>query len=435
MSARYDKLIPALKQLLEEEKLTALGRAVMFIRRLRQIRASAFVWSVVLSRFGNGQPAFEQARQWYARLAAGATLWPRPFQVRFKTAAAVRLFEEAFASATQQWRGGARRARHPLSRYFPDIAVVDSTVVQVSDELRQVYKGTRQAKALLKTLLTISLFGLVPLHAKVVAGNVHDMKLFPELGLFRQGTLLLFDKGFVAYGRLQAIMDASLHFVCRMREKGNATIVGIRRAPKYVRNALKRSPDGVRLRDVLGMEKRIGKAWDLDVVVASRGKKVQTRCRLVIVPGPTQAQRPYLTNLPPTQWQPKALVEAYRLRWQIELVFKELKQDLNLRALNTKDRHAVQVFTWASLIALALSRVVTACFCPPTKITGLASPFRPALMTRTLRSAIRLLAHALLNPKATDLLAIFADAVQLEVRSRNQARADSFTRLPKALAA
>jgi hypothetical protein len=75
MSVRYDKLFPALKSLLPEEELNLLGRAVAFIRRLREIRASAFVWSVVLSRFGSGRPAFEQARQWYFRFT-GSEIWP-----------------------------------------------------------------------------------------------------------------------------------------------------------------------------------------------------------------------------------------------------------------------------------------------------------------------------------------------------------------------
>jgi hypothetical protein len=433
MSVRYDKLIPALKSLLPDEKLNPLGRAVAFIRRLREIRASAFVWSVVLSRFGSGQPAFEQARQWYFRLT-GSQIWPRPFQIRFKSPAAVRLFERAFESAVQRWRMPTR-SRHPLARRFPDIAVIDSSVLQVSDDLQKVFKGTRSAVASIKALLTISAFGLVPLHAKIVPGNQHDMKLFPEFDVFHAGTLLLFDKGFVAYERLAAIANASLHFLCPMRLNGNATIVHIRHAPKLVREALRRSPEGVRLRDVLAADKRIGKTWDVDVVLTSgnvKGRRpTRTRGRLVIVPGPNQAQRPYLTTLPASEWSPRALAELYRLRWQVELVFKELKQHLNLEALNSKDRHAVQVFAWASLIALALSRTITMWLCPLVNLVGLATRFRPALMSRALRGTIRLLGRALAAPAkhAVAHLECFADELLLEIRARDIAREDSFMRI------
>src|SRR5512142_1908069 len=97
MHVRYDKLVPTLKAVLADDALDLLGRAVAFIRRLREIRACLFVWSVVLSRFGSGRPGFEQARQWYRRLG-GSELWPRPFQIRFKSPNAVKLFEQAFES-------------------------------------------------------------------------------------------------------------------------------------------------------------------------------------------------------------------------------------------------------------------------------------------------------------------------------------------------
>jgi len=433
MSVRYDKLVPALKTLLPDESLNLLGRTVAFIRRLREIHASVFVWAVVLSRFGDGRPAFEQARQWYRRLG-GVEVWARPFQMRFKSGAAVRLFERAFESTVRRWRAPTR-SRHPLALRFPDIAVIDSSLLQLADQLRPVFKGTISAKSSLKALLTISVFGLLPLHAKVVAGNQHDMVLFPELDIFHRGTLLLFDKGFVAYERLAQIASASLHFLCPMRLNGNATIVAIRRAPKHVHAALRRSPNGVRLRDVLPAKKRIGKAWDVDVRLTSGNAKgrrpIQTDCRLVIVPGPKQAQRPYLTNLAPAAWAPSALAELYRLRWQVELVFKELKQHLNLACLVSKDRHAVQVFAWASLIALALSRTVTIWLCPLVKLVGLTPHLRPALVSRALRGTIRLLARALTAPrkKALDYLELFADELSVEIRVRDREREDSFKRI------
>jgi hypothetical protein len=433
MSVDYDKLVPALKTLLPDEQLNALGRLVAFIRRLREVQAGVFVWSVVLSRFGSGRPAFEQARQWYARLA-GSTLWPRPFQMRFKSAAAVRLFERTFESAVKRWRAPTR-SRHPLARRFPDIAVIDSTGLQLSDQLRSVFKGTRSAKSAIKALLTVSVFGLVPLHARVAPGNLHDMKLFPELDIFHVGTLLLFDKGFVAYERLASLAGASLHFLCPMRLNGNARIVAIRRAPKHVRAALKRSPAGLRLRDVLPADKRVGKAWDVDVVLTSgnvKGRRpIHTRCRLAIVPGPDRKQRPYLTSLSAGEWSPRALAELYRLRWQVELVFKELKQHLNLEALNSRDRHAVQVFAWASLLALALSRTITLWLCPLVHLVGLETRFRPALTSRALRGSIRVLARVLTASAARALtyLELLADELLLEIRARDIDREDSFRRL------
>lgn len=430
MKPAYGRLIPALKNLLPEARLDALGRSVAFIRRLREVRASAFVWSVVLSRFGAGRPGFEQARQWYTRLAQ-VRLWRRPFQMRFKQASAVELFAETFEQAVTPWRTATqRRPRHRLGRQFADIVAVDSTLMQVADELRSVFKGARSALASLKVLLSVSLFGLVPLAAEVVPGNRHDMVLFPSLDLFRPETLLLFDKGFVAYDRLRQLSRASLRYLCPMRLNGNAIIIGVRSAPAYVKKALKRHPDGVWLRDLLPKKKRLSRSWDLDVLVQP-GDKSTVAARLVLIPGPKREQHPYLTNLTPTDWPPAALRELYRLRWQIELVFKELKQHLSLESLPSKDRHAVQIFAWASLIALALSRTVTAWLSPFQRLVGLASNIRPMLMTRALRSTVRLLARALVAPlrHAIQLLHVLADELLIEVQAIDAGREDSFKRL------
>lgn len=433
MAIRYDELIPRLKRLLPPRLLGHIARDVRFIERLRAIRASRFVWAVVLSRFGSGIPGFAEARHWHERLG-GARLWPRPFQMRFKKPAVVGLFEQAFEEAVEPWRTCRRGARHPLARWFPDVVAWDSTLVQVADSLRPVFKGARGAKASLKVALGISVFGRLPLFAQMIAGHRHDMLVFPRLEAFRKGTLWLFDKGFVAYDRLRDVDAAGQYFLCPMRLNGNAAIERIRLAPAKARRRLKVARSEVWLRTLLPRKKKIGRNWDLDVVVWPKTmarSRQQVRARLVIVPGPDGEQRPYLTNLPADRWTPAFLREAYRLRWQVELVFKELKQDLNLRAVPTKDRYAVQVFAWASLIALALSRAVSTWLQPLATLVGLAAEVRPALVTRALRGAIRFLAEALVASaeQVATFLRLLAEDVLREARTGERDRVDSFARL------
>lgn len=433
MSIRYDELIPRLKRLLPPRLLGQVARDVQFIERLRAIRASRFVWAVVLSRFGSGIPGFAEARHWYERLG-GARLWPRPFQMRFKKPAVVGLFERAFEEAVRPWRTRSRGARHPLARWFPDVVAWDSTLVQVTDHLRPVYKGTRGAKASLKVALGISVFGRLPLLAQIIAGHRHDMLVFPPLEAFRKGTLWLFDKGFVAYDRLRDIDAAGQFFLCPMRLNGNAAVERVRLAPLHARRALKAASEEVWLRTLLPRAKKIGRNWDLDVVVWPKTmarSRQSVRVRLVIVPGPDGEQRPYLTNLPADRWSPAFLREAYRLRWQIELVFKELKQDLNLEAMPSRDRNAVLVFAWASLIALALSRAVATWLQPLATLIGLAAEVRPALVTRALRGAVRFLAEALLASarQVSVFLRLLAGDVLREAKAGEREREDSFARL------
>jgi hypothetical protein len=384
-----------------------------------------------MSRFGHGWPGFEQARQWYERLG-GERLWRRPFQVRFKAASAVRLVEQAFEHAVEGFRRAQRaRINHPLARLLPEIALIDSTTVRVDDSLRPIFKGSGRkgggkGAALVKVLLTISAFGLLPLHAELTKGSLHDAQLFPPLQIFAKRTLLLFDKGFFSHDLLRDIQSAGLHFLCPLKRFCKPQIVGIGQAPQRVRRALAAHPKGLPLRDVLARKACVSSWWDLDIVLDHR-----VPARLIVVPGPDKIHRAYITTLDRESWPMRAIPELYRLRWQIELVFKELKQDLNLERIPTKDRHAAQVFIWASLIALAVSRVVTHALYPSTDRLGLASQARPALTTRALRATARILGVALMSParKAAILFAIVADEVRRELAATSPGRRDSFERL------
>jgi len=438
MAAKYDALVPALKRLLPSRRLAGVGRIVGFIERLRAIRAGAFVWAVVLSRFEPQRPGFSQARRWYKRLT-GRSVWPRPFQMRFKERSAVALFERGFDEAVGPWRR-RRRIAHPLARHFSDVVAWDSTWMQLSDRLRRIFQGTCGAKSSLKVCLGISVFGLLPLTAQVVAGNLHDMEIFPPLALFLRGTLFLFDKGFVAYARLRAIARAGHFYLCPMRLNGNALITRVNRGPAWLRKAVKKNRDGVWLRDVLPQCKRIGRVFDLEVRLRPKARRADKRvvhARLVIIPGPDSKQRPYLTNLAAERWSPAFLRETYRLRWQVELVMKELKQHLSLEVLPSKDEHAVQIFAWASLIALALSRTVSGWLWPLSRTVGLASAVRPQLVTRAMRPTLRILGRALSAPlhHAIVLLRILADELLAEVHTLERLRPDSFSRIEPLLQA
>jgi hypothetical protein len=441
MRAAYDELIPSLKRMLPPRSLGAIARSVTFIRRLREVRASVFVWSVVMSRFGHGLPGFEQARQWYQRLS-GKLLAPRPFHLRFKSSAAVALFEQAFERAVRPWRESPAKPKHPLARRFADVVTWDSTPIQVADRLRRFYKGTRHMKAALKVVLAASVFGLRPLFAMVVPGNKQDMSLFPPWEIFRRGTLFLFDKGFASYNRFKELVDSGHHFLCPMRLDGNPIVLRANRAPLFVRKALRGRPNGVPLRDLLARTKRLSASWDLDVRLIPWGQVQHSArrqwiyARLVILPGPNGRQRPYLTSLAVAEWTPKALRELYRLRWQIELVFKELKQHLSLEAMPSKDPHAVKIFAWASLIALALARTVVGVLCPTGAQVGLEPPRRLILLTRALRATARMLGRLLVAPlqEATLLLRLLLCELDREARPANPEREDSFERLRPLLA-
>jgi hypothetical protein len=67
-----------------------------------------------------------------------------------------------------------------------------------------------------------------------------------------------------------------------------------------------------------------------------------------------------ITTLKASEWPPTEIVRLYRARWQIELVFKRLKQLLRVASIRAKDVQAVEATIRAILLAWALQEQVAA---------------------------------------------------------------------------
>ncbi len=63
-----------------------------------------------------------------------------------------------------------------------------------------------------------------------------------------------------------------------------------------------------------------------------------------------------LTNLSRAEFSIDDIVDGYRLRWQIELMFKEWKSHANLHAFDTSNANIAEGLIWSSLCAAILKR-------------------------------------------------------------------------------
>ena len=116
-----------------------------------------------------------------------------------------------------------------------------------------------------------------------------------------------------------------------------------RRIPKFVGKPLK----------TLRFAKR--GAVDLRVRWKVQGQSLE--CRLIVTWNSSTKEFQYLaTNLPPERYSVYEVAKAYRLRWQVELLFKEWKSYANLHAFDTQNPAIVEGLIWAAISATALKR-------------------------------------------------------------------------------
>lgn len=115
--------------------------------------------------------------------------------------------------------------------------------------------------------------------------------------------------------------------------------------------------DGQRLHDVV--RRRRGRTIDVDAQWKGVGEqhRPDTRLRVVLIWNPRRHDYMALvTNLDRDLFPPSDVYQIYRLRWQVELLFKEWKSYCNLHAFGTTKAPIAEGLMWAALAACILKR-------------------------------------------------------------------------------
>lgn len=76
----------------------------------------------------------------------------------------------------------------------------------------------------------------------------------------------------------------------------------------------------------------------------------------------------WLTNLPFETYSAGEIMAIYRCRWQVELLFKELKSHTNWQRFVTAQKVIVDGLVWASLLALIIRRSTALQFMPSVSL-------------------------------------------------------------------
>jgi IS4 transposase len=93
---------------------------------------------------------------------------------------------------------------------------------------------------------------------------------------------------------------------------------------------------------------------DMDVEI--KGKIV----RLVAYWSLKEKRHTYLiTNLKRDEFSMQDISNIYRMRWQVEILFKECKSHNSLHGFNTQSATLQESLIWGSLIATTLTRFVS----------------------------------------------------------------------------
>jgi len=169
---------------------------------------------------------------------------------------------------------------------------------------------------------------------------------------------MLFDLAYFKYRRFALIDENGGYFVSRLKQNANPVITAELREWRGRAIPL----EGKQLRTVLDDLDR--KYIDVEVEVEfKRGpyngtQSLDTKRFRVVGVRDEDADdyHLYMTNLARKEFFPADLAEIYRCRWEVELLFRELKTQYELDEFDTSDEHVVRILLYAALLSLLVSR-------------------------------------------------------------------------------
>jgi putative transposase len=244
---------------------------------------------------------------------------------------------------------------------FEDVLIQDSTIIRLHAKLAKIWPATRSLKvaAGVKVSVLTSAIACSPKSVALFAENTSDIKTL-RIGPWIKDRVLLIDLGFYKYQIFTRIKENGGYFVSRLKSNANPLIIETHRTCRG------RSIDvrGKHLQEVLKDLKRQG--LDVEVEVnfnrrAYRGKekKDTERFRLVAVYNEDEDKyHMYITNISPELLEPEEVARLYGARWEVEILFKELKSKYALDVVPTSNPQVIEALIWIAILTLLISRKI-----------------------------------------------------------------------------
>lgn len=243
------------------------------------------------------------------------------------------LFEKVFYQLLSEADILAAKQRRRF-RFKNPMVSIDSTTIDLCLSMFD-WARFRRAKGAVKLHLMLNHQGYLPGWALITDGKVHDVKVAQKLE-FAPGTVVAMDRAYVDYEMFDRWTSKGVWFVTRAKDNMNYRVVKNRTLP----------PRG----NVI---------TDQEIAVAGyySQQKLQHRLRRIVVWDiDNERQIVLLTNH--MDFAASTISGIYKERWQIELFFKAIKQNLKIKTFVGTSENAVKIQIWTALISILLLKIL-----------------------------------------------------------------------------
>ena len=295
------------------------------------------------------------------------------------------LFEDLFWTALARFREqqGLGSRNHKF-RFRNKLLSLDSTTISLCLTLFPWAKF-RRAKGGVKAHVLLDHGDYLPAYVLLTEAKRSDVKLADSFAL-NPGSIVAMDRGYTDYALFGRWTLAGVFFVTRLKDNAAFAVVAECAVPKN--------------RNILS-----------DQLIRLTGVHAQTDCpgtlrRVVVWDADHKREIVLLTNF--LEFGSTTIAAIYKERWQIELFFKALKQNLTVKTFVGTSENALRIQIWTALIALLLLKWLHHLSMAKWSLSNLASMLRMNLFT------YRDLTQWLHNPTETPPLIPSAEQLSLD---------------------
>lgn len=241
------------------------------------------------------------------------------------------LFEKVFYQVLSQAKAYAPGKK---LRFKTKLYSMDSTVIELCASMFDWAKY-RTTKGAAKLHLILDHDGCLPHYAVITEGKVADVSIAQQLAM-PKGSILVVDRGYIDYQMFERWSAQEVGFVTRLKVNSDCYVTSRHEVPQN--------------RNILSDE-------TIEFHVFQAGRRVKGGYRRVRVwLEDKQEELVLLTNR--HDLGATTIAAIYKQRWQIELFFKAIKQNLRIKTFVGTSANAVHIQIWTALIAVVLLKLL-----------------------------------------------------------------------------
>lgn len=215
-------------------------------------------------------------------------------------------------------------------RFKNKLFSLDASLVELCISLFD-WATYRQTKGAVKLHLLLDHDGYLPVFAHITEGSVHEINIAKSLS-FPKGSIVAMDRGYTDYALFARWTRAGVFFVTRQKSNAHYRVTERRPVPenRNIRKDQLITFKGYYARKHYPFPLRRIEVWD-----------EEKREKIVLI-----------TNH--LSFGSTTIASTYKDRWQIEIFFKTIKQNLKIKTFVGTSPNALMVQIWTALIAVLI---------------------------------------------------------------------------------